>query len=97
MTIDYSIQDIYGDLSMSDAEFDAIVDRSLHPRGAEMLYDKMAALGLDAHHHLLDLGCRDAAHTCRLVARFGCTALGGGPVARSSAASATEDRRGGSR
>lgn len=77
----YTIEDIYGDIEMADEEFERILNRSLKPRSSEMLYDKMAALGLGVGHHLLDLGCRDAAHTCRLVTRFGCTALGVDPLA----------------
>jgi SAM-dependent methyltransferase len=46
-----------------------------------MLYDAIGALGLGPQHLLLDVGCRDTAHTCELARRFGCQALGIDPVA----------------
>jgi 2-polyprenyl-3-methyl-5-hydroxy-6-metoxy-1,4-benzoquinol methylase len=80
-TLDRALEALYGNIGMSDAEFEAHLDRSLNPRGSEMLYDKMAALGLSKSHWLLDIGCRDAAHTCELAQRFGCRALGVDPIA----------------
>ncbi len=46
-----------------------------------MLYEAIGALGLSEGHYLLDVGCRDAAHTCELVRRYGCRAFGIDPVA----------------
>jgi ubiquinone/menaquinone biosynthesis C-methylase UbiE len=79
--LDRALEALYGDIGVSDAEFDARLDRSLQPRGPDMLYDKMGALGLSQDHQLLDIGCRDAAHTCQLARWFGCQALGIDPVA----------------
>jgi SAM-dependent methyltransferase len=78
--LDRALEALYGDIGTSDAEFDARLDRSLRPRGPDMLYDKMGALGLSQDHQLLDIGCRDAAHTCQLARWFGCQALGIDPV-----------------
>lgn len=75
-----TVNDIYRDLPLSDEEFESILAESLQPRPSTMLYDKMGALGLGEGHRLLDIGCRDAKHTARLVQRFGCSALGIDPV-----------------
>ncbi len=75
-----SVEEIYGDSDIDDETIDAILARSLQPRPATMLYDKMADLGLQAKSLLLDIGCRDARHTCELVARFGCSAVAIDPV-----------------
>lgn len=72
---------IYGSPPLNDEEFYGLIDRSLSPRPSGMLADKLAGLGIGPHHHLLDVGCRDGAHTLALVQRFGCTALGIDPVA----------------
>ncbi len=66
--------------AVDEAAIEAILDRTLEPRTASMLYDKMGELGLQATSLLLDIGCRDARHTCELVARFGCRAVGIDPV-----------------
>lgn len=80
-SIPLTVEEIYSDSTLDDATIDAILNQSLHPRPATMLYDKMEALGLKRNHRLLDAGCRDARHTCALVQRFNCTALGIDPVA----------------
>lgn len=77
----YSAEQVYGPIPLSDEEFDTILDQSLSPRPSTMLADKMGKLGLSAQHALLDIGCRDAAHTLRLVERHGCSLLGIDPLA----------------
>lgn len=72
----WSLQDTYGEVEVGEVLFDEVVNRSLRPRPATMLYDKMGGLGLDAGALVLDAGCRDARHTCELVARFGYRAVG---------------------
>jgi SAM-dependent methyltransferase len=79
--LDRVLNDLYGDIGMSREEFEARLDRSLDPRGADMLYDKIGGLGLSQAHYLLDVGCRDTAHTCELARRYGCRALGIDPIA----------------
>ena len=78
----FTLEDMYGDTEVVDATLDALLQRSLNPRPATMLYDKMGGLGLGSEHLLLDIGCRDARHTCELVKRYGCLARGIDPVAR---------------
>lgn len=75
-----SVEEIYRDPNLSDETIAAILDETLQPRPSTMLYDKMGKLGLDRIHRLLDIGCRDAAHTCTLVERYGCRAFGVDPV-----------------
>lgn len=71
-----ALYDIYGDLPISDEEFEAVVMRSLNPRGPEMLLDALAEHGLTAADRLLDAGCRDSAHDETIVRRFGCSVFG---------------------
>lgn len=75
-----SIEEVYRDSELDDATIDTILAASLQPRPATMLYEKLGALGVNAQSMLLDIGCRDAKHTCELVQRFGSTALGIDPV-----------------
>lgn len=75
-----SIEEIYRDSELDDATIDTILAASLQPRPATMLYEKLGALGVNVQSMLLDIGCRDAKHTCELVQRFGSTALGIDPV-----------------
>ncbi|MBX3012638.1 MAG: methyltransferase domain-containing protein [Caldilineaceae bacterium] len=75
-----SVEEIYSDSPLDAATIDAILNRSLQPRPATMLYDKMGEVGLNAASLLLDIGCRDAQHTCALVQRFGAMAMAIDPV-----------------
>lgn len=75
-----TVADVYGGHGMSEEACAALLDRSLRPRAPGMLYDLAGALGLAAGQRLLDLGCRDGAHTAALVERFRCAALGVDPV-----------------
>ena len=75
-----SIEEIYRNSDLADDAIDAILAASQQPRPATMLYEKLGALGINAQSMLLDIGCRDAHHTCELVQRFGATALGIDPV-----------------
>jgi sarcosine/dimethylglycine N-methyltransferase len=79
--LDQALDGLYGDISLSAEEVEARLRHSLNPRGADMLYDKIGALGLSQAHYLLDTGCRDAAHTCELARRYACRALGIDPIA----------------
>src|SRR5262245_45543151 len=79
--LDRALEALYGDIGMSHKEFESRLNRSLQPRGSEMAHEKLGALGLGRSQQLLDIGCREAAHTCELVQRFGCYALGVDPIA----------------
>jgi len=87
--LDQILNELYGDIGMSDEAFEARLERSLGPRGPDMLYEALGALGLNQDHDLLDVGCRDATHTCELARRYGCRALGIDPVAHNIARSRT--------
>ena len=78
--VQLTVEQLYNDAQTSDAQIDALLSQSLHPRPATMLYDKIGELGLDSEDLLLDIGCRDARHTSVLVQRYGCRALGLDPV-----------------
>lgn len=75
-----ALEQMYGDDGMPDEQFDAIIGQSLHPRGADMLFDTAAALGLHRDWRVLDIGCRDAHYALALARRFGCSVLGVDPV-----------------
>lgn len=66
-----SIHDLYGDLGMSEAKFYALLDKSLAPRGPDLLYEKLSSHDIQKDHLVLDIGCRDAAHAIRLAKKFG--------------------------
>src|SRR5262245_5046922 len=76
-----TLEALYGDARVSEERFEARLGRSLGPRGPDMLYDRIGSLALGKDHYLLDAGCRDAAHTCELVHRYGCRAIGVDPIA----------------
>jgi ubiquinone/menaquinone biosynthesis C-methylase UbiE len=75
-----SVEEVYQIGENDDVAAEVILNRSLHPRASTMLYDRMGELGLGAAHSFLDIGCRDARHTCELAQRFGASALGIDPV-----------------
>jgi ubiquinone/menaquinone biosynthesis C-methylase UbiE len=75
-----SVEEIYRNPPLTEAELNAIFAESLYPRPATMLYNKMGQLGLGENHWLLDVGCRDAKHTVHLIQRYGCRAVGIDPV-----------------
>ncbi|RME52533.1 MAG: class I SAM-dependent methyltransferase, partial [Caldilineae bacterium] len=74
------LQVIYGDLPLPDEEFEALLDKSLSPRGPDSLLDKAGAWGLSADMHVLDIGCRDARYAVELARRYGCTVLAVDPL-----------------
>jgi len=65
---------------MDEAEFDALLDKSLKPRGPEILYAKMRSLGLQKYHTVLDIGCRDAQHSIKLAKQFGANLVAIDPI-----------------
>jgi SAM-dependent methyltransferase len=65
-----------------EAEFQATLDISLHPRGPETLYDLVRNLQLPSGSSALDLGCGEGRHTVQLATRFGFAVRGIDPVAR---------------
>jgi SAM-dependent methyltransferase len=58
------------------AEGEELLQRSLGPRGPELLLEAPGWLGLEAGQLVLDAGCRDATHAIALAGRYGCRVLG---------------------
>lgn len=57
-----------------------VLDRSLHPRPPEMLYDFVEGFNLAAGSAALDVGCGKGNHTAELARRFHLRAFGIDPV-----------------
>jgi SAM-dependent methyltransferase len=55
---------------------EALLQRSLEPRGPELLLEAPGWLGLEAGQLVLDAGCRDATHAVALARRYGSRVLG---------------------
>ena len=67
-----TVEELYGELWARDDALTAELDRSLDPRPAESLYDAFAGFGVREGDVVLDVGCRDGAHSVELARRFGC-------------------------
>jgi SAM-dependent methyltransferase len=65
-----------------EAEFQAVLDASLRPRGPEFLYDLVGELGLPRGASVVDVGCGEGTHTLALAERFGFVVRGIDPVRR---------------
>ncbi len=70
------IDSLYAEWSGTDQQIEADLDRSLGPRGPDMLFDVVGDLGIGPAHRVLDAGCRDARHVVELRRRFGCEVVG---------------------
>lgn len=62
--------------SIGNPDHFALLDRSLHPRSPEMLYDIAEKLGVTRRYTVLDAGCGRGNHTCELANRFACHVMG---------------------
>jgi SAM-dependent methyltransferase len=71
-----TLEEVYGEGSLSHGTADSLLDESLSPRGPDMLLDRAGELGLGAGDVVLDAGCGDGRRTAELVRRSGCTAVG---------------------
>ncbi|HEV8672136.1 MAG TPA: class I SAM-dependent methyltransferase, partial [Candidatus Limnocylindria bacterium] len=65
-----------------EAEFQAALDTSLHPRGPEFLYELVRDLGLPRGANVVDVGCGEGEHTLALAERLGLAVRGIDPVQR---------------
>jgi SAM-dependent methyltransferase len=74
-----SFEYFYGDYGDVEEAFLAELDKSLQPRGPDMLYDVVAGLGLQPVATVLDLGCGDGAYGRELHRRFGYAVVGVDP------------------
>jgi SAM-dependent methyltransferase len=62
--------------------FNETLDRSLKPRGPDMLYGLVAELGLEPGAAAVDVGCGPGRHAIELARRFGLAVIGVDPAAR---------------
>jgi SAM-dependent methyltransferase len=70
----------YDEFSRVEETFKAVLDESLNPRGPDMLYDLVGALGLAPGTRVLDLGCGKGRDSLELARRFGFRVHGVDPV-----------------
>ena len=77
-----TVDEVYGSAFAVYDEFEQELDRSLGPRGFELLFDIVAELGLEPGSAALDVGCREAFHCIELARRYGFAVHGVEPVRR---------------
>jgi ubiquinone/menaquinone biosynthesis C-methylase UbiE len=77
-----TVEELYGSALVRYDEFERELDRSLDPRGFELLFDLVAGLDLPPGSVALDVGCREAFHCIELSRRYGFTVHGIDPVRR---------------
>jgi ubiquinone/menaquinone biosynthesis C-methylase UbiE len=75
-----TVDEVYGSAFARYDEFEQVLDRSLSPRGFELLFDLVADLDLPPGSVALDVGCREASHCIELSRRFGFAVRGIDPV-----------------
>jgi SAM-dependent methyltransferase len=72
----------YSEFPAIEEEFREALDQSLNPRGPDMLYDMVGALGLAPATRVLDLGCGEGRDAIELARRYGFRVLGIDPSPR---------------
>ncbi len=77
-----TVDEVYGSALARYEEFEQELDRSLSPRGFELLFDLVTDLHLPPGSVALDVGCRRAFHCIELSRRYGFTVHGIDPVRR---------------
>jgi SAM-dependent methyltransferase len=80
--MDARVEHSFGAFTQIEESFHEALSESLEPRGPEVLYDLVAALGLRPGSAAVDIGCGEGIHTAALASRFGLDVLGVDPVAR---------------
>lgn len=75
-----TVEQMYGPGPLPYEEVLETLDRSLHPRSADSLFETVAASGVGGDDHVLDIGARDARHSLVLAERFGCRVTAIDPV-----------------
>ena len=81
-SLDARLNFFYDAYPRIEAEFQAVLDASLTPRGPESLYELVRDLGLPAAASVVDVGCGEGKHTLALAERFGFAVRGIDPVPR---------------
>lgn len=77
-----TVDEIYGAAFARYDEFERELDRSIDPRGFELLFDLVTGLELPPGSVALDVGCREAFHCIELSRRYGFAVHGIDPVRR---------------
>ncbi|MBA4179251.1 MAG: hypothetical protein C0506_01545 [Anaerolinea sp.] len=72
----------YDSYARIEEQFNDALDRSLDPRGPDMLFDLVAELALQPGAVALDVGCGEGRHAIELAKRFELSVLGIDPVPR---------------
>lgn len=66
-------EQLYGDFwHIARPGFDQRIDRSLDPKGPDLLMECFLETGIRATHTVLDAGCRDATLSIQLARTYGC-------------------------
>jgi SAM-dependent methyltransferase len=73
--MDARLAEAYGFDDVEDAFHDALAE-DLDPRPPDALYDLVAAMGLPARAHAVDVGCGRGTHVTGLAERFGFDVVG---------------------
>jgi SAM-dependent methyltransferase len=77
-----TVEEVYGSAFAEEEAFEAELNRSLTPRGFDLMFDLVAAIGLPPGSVALDVGAREGYHCIQLSRRFGFTVHGIEPVRR---------------
>jgi len=76
------LHESYDEFPRLEHEFQEALEESLDPRGPDVLYEVVAALGLPRGGSAVDVGCGEGASTLALAELFGFDVLGVDPVPR---------------
>ncbi|MGB6455001.1 MAG: class I SAM-dependent methyltransferase [Streptosporangiaceae bacterium] len=78
----HTVEEVYGSAWAEEEAFETELSMSLTPRGFDLMFDLVAALGLLPGSAVLDVGAREGYHSIELARRFGFTVHGIDPVRR---------------
>lgn len=78
----FTLEQFYDAYPRIEKDFQAALDRSLSPRGPELLYDLVRDLRLPRGATVVDVGCGEGDHALKLADRFGFTVDAVDPVDR---------------
>jgi SAM-dependent methyltransferase len=76
------LKESYDAFPRIEAQFQAALDESLHPRGPDLLYDLVGDMELSPGSVAVDVGCGEGRHSVRLAERFGFSVIGVDPLPR---------------
>lgn len=81
---------LQGAFDAVEEQLNRLLDQTLTPRGPDMLFDLVQALGLQPGAIALDAGCGAGRHATELAQRFGLNVIGVDPVLRQATATQGE-------